>query len=105
VRDYFVYILSNNAQVLYIGVTSDLERRVSQHLADRDPKSFAAHYNLDRLVLCETFQTAAQAIAREKQLKGWSRNKKKKLIFAGNPMWRNLLGRPKDRTDSSTSSG
>src|SRR5580658_4136889 len=91
VRDYFVYILSNNAQVLYIGVTNDLHLRMDQHLDDRDPSSFVTRYNLDRLVYYETFPTARQAIAREKQLKGWSREKKKRLIREMNPMWRNLL--------------
>jgi putative endonuclease len=91
VRDYFVYTLSNNAQVLYIGVTKDLYIRISQHLDDRDPSSFVSRYNLDRLVHGETFPTARQAIAREKQFKGWSREKKKKLIREMNPMWKNLL--------------
>jgi putative endonuclease len=91
VRDYFVYILSNNAQVLYIGVTNDLYVRLFQHLDDRIPSSFVARYNLDRLVYFETFPTARQAIAREKQLKGWKREKKKKLIWEMNPMWKNLL--------------
>jgi putative endonuclease len=91
VRDYFVYILSNNAQVLYIGVTNDLPCRMSQHLDDRNPSSVVARYNLGRLVYCETFPTARQAIAREKQLNGWSREKKKKLIREVNPLWTNLL--------------
>jgi putative endonuclease len=90
-RDYFVYILSNNAQVLYIGVTSNLDASLFEHIKDRDPSSFAARYNLDRLVFHETYPTPAEAIAREKQLKGWNREKKKKLIQTQNPTWRNLL--------------
>ena len=90
-RDYFVYILSNNSQVLYIGVTSDLDGRLFEHVRDRQPTSFTARYNLDRLVFYESYPTPGEAIAREKQLKGWNRERKKKLIQEMNPMWRNLL--------------
>ena len=90
-RDYFVYILSNNSQVLYIGVTSDLDGRMFEHVRDRKPTSFTARYNLDRLVFYETYPTPCEAIAREKQLKGWTRERKKKLIKEMNPMWKNLL--------------
>jgi len=90
-RDYFVYILSNNSQVLYIGVTSDLDGRLFEHVRERQPTSFVARYNLDRLVFYETYPTPDEAIAREKQLKGWTREKKKKLIQEMNPIWRNLL--------------
>ena len=90
-KDYFVYILSNNAQVLYIGVTGKLDGRLFEHIKERDPASFVARYNLDRLVYYENYPTANEAIAREKQLKGWGREKKKKLIREKNPMWRNLL--------------
>jgi putative endonuclease len=91
VRTFYVYILSNNSQVLYIGVTSNLDGRLYEHLRERDPKSFAARYNLDRLVYYQDYPTALEAIAREKQLKGWNREKKKKLIRELNPTWRNLL--------------
>jgi putative endonuclease len=90
-RDYFVYILSNNSQVLYIGVTSNLDGRMFQHVRDRQPASFTARYNLDRLVYYEIHPTPGEAIAREKQLKGWTRDRKKNLIKKMNPMWRNLL--------------
>jgi putative endonuclease len=90
-RDYYVYILSNNSQVLYIGVTGNLDGRMFEHVRDRLPSSFAARYNLDRLVFYESYPTPSEAIAREKQLKGWSRERKKKLIHEMNPMWRNLL--------------
>ena len=91
VRDYFVYILSNNSQVLYIGMTSDLDGRLFEHVRERLPTSFVARYNLDRLVYYETSPAPGEAIAREKQLKGWNREKKKKLIQGINPTWRNLL--------------
>jgi putative endonuclease len=97
VREYFVYVLSNNSQVLYIGVTNNLDDRLFEHTRDRNPKSFAARYNLDRLVYFEVFSTPIEAIAREKQLKGWSREKKKKLVRGMNPMWRNLLREAKRR--------
>jgi putative endonuclease len=105
-RDFWVYILSNNAQVLYIGVTSNLDGRLEQHLFDREASSFVARYNPDRLVYCEQFPTAREAISWEKRLKGWSREKKKRLISAANPFWKDLLAREKaGGTDPSTSSG
>jgi len=94
-RTFYVYILSNNSQVLYIGVTNNLEGRLFEHIRERDPKSFVARCNLDRLVYYEDYPTALDAIAREKQLKGWNREKKKKLIRGMNPSWRNLLEDPK----------
>jgi putative endonuclease len=91
VKTYFVYILSNSAATLYIGVTGNLDARLFQHTDHHDPKSFVSRYDLDRLVFMEDYQTARQAIAREKQLKGWSRPKKLKLIREQNPERRNLL--------------
>jgi len=92
VKDYVVYILSNSAATLYIGVTGNLDERLFQHGDHHDPKSFASCYNLDRLIYMETFPTARQAIAREKQLKGWSRAKKLNLIRQSNPEFRDLSG-------------
>jgi putative endonuclease len=89
-KDYVVYILSNSAATLYIGVTGDLDMRLFQHGDNHDPKSFVSRYNLHRLVFMETYPTARQAIAREKQLKGWSRAKKLKLIRTLNPDFRDL---------------
>ncbi len=91
VETMFVYILSNNAQVLYIGVTNNLHVRMLQHTQERNPESFVGRYNLDRLVYYEECASPIEAIIREKQLKGWSRAKKKKLIQTINPTWRNLL--------------
>jgi len=90
VKDYSVYILSNSAAILYIGITSDLTNRLAQHRDHPDPDGFASRYNLHRLVFVETYPTAHQAIAREKQLKGWTRAKKLTLIRAQNPEWRDL---------------
>jgi putative endonuclease len=64
VRDYAVYILSNSAAILYIGVTGDLDRRLFQHEDRHDPKSFVSRYNLDRLVFMEIYPTAIEAITR-----------------------------------------
>jgi len=89
-KEHTVYILSNSAATLYIGVTSNLDLRVWQHSVRLDPNSFASRYNLDRLVFVETYPTARQAIAREKQLKGWSRAKKLKLIREQNPDWKDM---------------
>jgi len=89
-KDYCVYILSNSAATLYIGMTGNLDQRIFDHDTKRDLNSFASRYNLDRLIFVETFPTAAQAIAREKQLKGWSRVKKLNLIREQNPEFRDL---------------
>jgi len=89
-KDYVVYILSNSAATLYIGVTGNIDERIFQHDARHDPKSFVSQYNLNRLVFMETYPTARQAIDREKQLKGWSRAKKLKLIREQNPEWLDL---------------
>ncbi len=63
---YFVYILSNNAQVLYIGFTNNLDVRLFQHIVERDPSGFVARYNLDRLVYFEVYPRAKEAIARNR---------------------------------------
>ena len=75
---YFVYILANrNNRVLYTGVTNDLVRRMYEHKNHLDPGSFTAQYNVDRLVYYEEPPSSRAAIEREKQIKGWSRKKKK----------------------------
>ena len=87
---YFVYILSNwNNNVLYIGVTSNLERRLYKHrnhLAD----GFTDKYNVTKLVYYEHTSDVRSAISREKQLKGWTRAKKIALISSSNPGWIDL---------------
>jgi len=87
---YYVYILSNwNDSVLYIGVTSDLPRRLYEHrnhLVD----GFTHKYNINKLVYYEHTNDVRSAIAREKQLKGWSRAKKNALVRKANPNWRDL---------------
>ncbi len=85
----YVYILTNQTQtVLYIGVTSDLARRLYEHSSGRgDASKFTGKYQSDLLVYFEICPDATQAIAREKQLKGWARRKKDALINAFNPTW------------------
>jgi putative endonuclease len=89
-KEYCVYILSNGARNLYIGVTSNLEKRLWEHSEGIHPDSFTARYNLDKLVFVAPFPTSLEMIAFEKQIKGWSRAKKLKLILAQNPDSRDL---------------
>jgi putative endonuclease len=86
---FHVYILSNRTQVLYVGVTSDLRARVSQHKSHAVP-GFTRLYNVDRLVYFEEFGEAMSAIEREKRLKRMTRAKKIALIERANPLWRDL---------------
>jgi len=87
-----VYILTNTGRtVLYIGVTNDLPRRLYEHRTGRgDASKFTGRYQADLLVYFETLLDATQAIAREKQLKGWARAKKEALINSFNPNWTDI---------------
>ncbi len=91
-QNYYVYILTNDDRhsVLYIGVTNDLERRASEHSLGKG-SAFAKQYNAHKLIYFETFSDPASAIAREKQLKNWTRAKKEALVAKSNPEWRDLL--------------
>ena len=90
VHQYFVYMLTNRwKNVLYTGVTNSLERRVWQHKHGAIP-GFTKKYNCDRLVYIEIYDRIEQAIAREKQIKGWTRAKKDALIATQNPEWNDL---------------
>jgi len=88
-RSYCVYIMSSLSQTLYTGVTNDLERRALEHKAGARV-SFTARYKVNRLVYLEEFGEISEAIAREKQIKGWSRAKKIELIESVNPGWKDL---------------
>ncbi len=89
-HQYYVYMLSNRwHNVLYTGVTNSLETRVWQHKA-KEISGFTKKYNCDQLVYFEIFERIEQAIAREKQLKGWTRVKKNALIATMNPAWSDL---------------
>jgi putative endonuclease len=86
-RIYFAYIVASKSRTLYIGITGDLRTRILQHKDKLQKVGFAATYNCDRLVWFERFVDPGNAIAREKQLKGWTRAKKIALIEKGNPTW------------------
>jgi putative endonuclease len=89
-KDYFLYMMANQTnQVLYTGVTNDLERRVSEHRVKAVP-GFTKRYNVNKLVYFEVFGDIAAAIAREKQIKNWNRAKKDFLINKMNPEWCDL---------------
>jgi putative endonuclease len=88
-RQFWVYILTSRSGVLYVGVTNDLERRTFEHKQKRVP-GFTARYNVDRLVFYEAFPEALSAIAAEKKIKGWRREKKVALIESQNPQWKDL---------------
>ena len=88
--DYYTYILSNKGRtVLYVGVTNGLTKRVLQHRSGQT-ESFTQRYHCDRLVYFERFAKPSEAIAREKQLKRWRRQKKEELIASQNPPWEDL---------------
>ncbi|MBV6639338.1 MAG: GIY-YIG nuclease family protein [Cyclobacteriaceae bacterium] len=91
VRGGLVYITTTRKNtVLYTGVSSDLPGRVYDHKTKAFPKSFTARYNVDKLVFYEEHPSIEEAIAREKEIKGWTRAKKIKLIEFMNPEWRDL---------------
>ncbi len=88
-REYSVYIMTNNSGTLYIGVTNNLARRVQEH-RDGIGSRFTAKYRITRLVYRETTAELQAARARERQLKGWVRRRKTALIASVNPYWRDL---------------
>ncbi len=87
----YIYILTNkNKTTLYVGVTSDLKRRVYEHKTHLNKKSFTHRYNLEHLVYYEIFTNIEDAIVREKQIKAGSRKKKEELINKFNSQWLDL---------------
>src|SRR5687767_529655 len=88
-RQYYVYILANRSRTLYVGVTGNIHRRLQQHRAGV-ASSFTNRYLVRRLVYVDSSSLARDAIAREKQIKGWSRSKKVALIESVNPEWLDL---------------
>jgi putative endonuclease len=96
-----VYIMTNKHKTtLYIGVTSNLPGRVWQHIHHFYPKSFTARYNLTYCVYYEYFFSIVEAIAREKELKHWRREKKDALITSMNPEWKDFWEEIKEFTSS-----
>jgi putative endonuclease len=86
---YYVYIMTNKSGTLYVGVTNDLRKRVYEHKEKLVP-GFTRRYNIDSLIYYETFSDSLSAIAREKQLKYWRRDKKINLIRSQNPALQDL---------------
>jgi putative endonuclease len=89
-RLYYVYILASRSRTLYIGITNDLIRRVSEH-RDGRVLGFTSKYRIHRVVYFEIFHDVRVAIGREKEIKGWRRDKKIALIESRNPAWDDLL--------------
>jgi len=86
---YFVYILSSFTRTIYIGVTNNIERRLYEH-KQKLIKGFTSKYNVSSLVYFESFSDINAAIAREKEIKKWRREKKVALIESTNPDWEDL---------------
>jgi len=83
---FYIYIMTNkNNTVLYTGVTNDLKRRLCEH-KEGFVNSFTKKYNINKLVYFEVFEDMYSAISREKQIKGWRREKKENLIKYGKPV-------------------
>jgi len=86
-KQYAAYILTNRSnKVMYVGVTSNLERRLAQH-KDKSVSGFTAKYRVDRLIYYELTNDVLSAIAREKEVKKWRREKKNRLVESINPQW------------------
>ena len=88
-KTYCVYIMANQSRTLYVGFTNNIRQRVRQH-KDGLVEGFASRYKINSLVYFETFRDVTSGIAREKQIKRWSREKKLRLIQKENPDWRDL---------------
>jgi len=88
-RTFYVYITASLSRTLYVGVTNDLQRRMYEH-RHKLCGGFTAKYVVDRLVWFQETGNVAAAIAREKQIKGWTRAKKIALVEAENPGWHDL---------------
>lgn len=91
-HNYYVYILTNwNNKVMYIGVTNNLKRRIYEH-KNKLVEGFTKRYNLTKLVYYEHTTDVNSAVSREKELKGWRREKKNNLVIKMNPEWKDLSG-------------
>ena len=88
-RSYFVYILSSDRGVLYVGMTNDLHRRLAEHQQGK-VEGFTSRYKVDRLVYFEETRDVHSAMEREKQIKSWRREKKLALIREANPRFQDL---------------
>ncbi|MCA9389402.1 MAG: GIY-YIG nuclease family protein [Candidatus Magasanikbacteria bacterium] len=99
----YTYILSSESRVLYIGITNNIERRLAEHRAPH--VGFSDKYQCHSLVFLEEYDLVIDAIAREKQLKKWRREKKVALILKQNPEWKDLLPATDPSTPPSSSVG
>ena len=89
-NNYYVYVLTNwNNNVMYIGVTNDLTRRIYEHKT-KLVNGFTQKYNVDKLVYFEVTRDVYEAITREKEIKKWRREKKDNLVTTINPDWNDL---------------
>ena len=88
-KRYYVYIMASRSLNLYTGITDDIFRRALQHKSG-EIEGFTKRYNINRLVYYETFRYVNNAIAREKQVKAWTRAKRLALIKSMNPAWQDL---------------
>ena len=90
-RGGIVYILTNiSNDVLYVGVTSDLQKRIIEYKDKKYPESFTSKYNVHKLVYYNFLSTIDEAIAEEKRIKGGNRKQKIELIESTNPQWKDL---------------
>jgi putative endonuclease len=89
-RNYYVYLLTNrNNGVMYVGVTNNLIRRINEH-RNKLVKGFREKYNVYKLVYFEETNDIGSALAREKEIKKWRREKKNDLVHSVNPEWKDL---------------
>ncbi|KKR03438.1 MAG: Excinuclease ABC C subunit domain protein [Parcubacteria group bacterium GW2011_GWF2_39_13b] len=88
-KQYYVYIMTNHSKTLYIGITNNLKKRVWEH-KNKLVEGFTKKYNINQLIYYEQTDNVYSAIAREKQLKKWRREKKINLIEKINPLWNDL---------------
>jgi len=87
--EYYVYIMTSQSRTLYTGVTNNLQRRAYEHKHKLLP-GFTSRYNINVLVYYESYADIQEAIAREKQIKGWLRARKIALVDSVNPRWDDL---------------
>ena len=88
---YYVYILTNwNNKVMYVGMTNNIERRILEH-KNKLIGGFTKKYNVTKLVYYEVFDDVKRCIEREKEIKGWRREKKNKLVEKVNPKWKEII--------------
>lgn len=89
-KTYYVYLMTNwNHRVMYVGVTNDLIRRIHEH-KNKLMEGFTSRYNVNRLVYFENTGDIHAALAREKEIKRWRREKKNMLVQISNPDWRDI---------------